>query len=133
MEKSKDPLQRGKRKMFVGMVVSDRMQKTSVVQVEYIMAHAKYGKTMNRRVKFKVHDEKNEAHIGDKVRIEETRPLSKDKRWRLVEILSKASSVSEVADTMLVEIQKPVAATKVKRAHSQPPQVEGVSDKTETS
>ena len=81
---------RNNRKERIGMVVSDKMQKTIVVRIEESVRHPKYGKIMKRSTKFKAHDENNECGIGDKVRIMETRPLSKDKRWRLVEILEKA-------------------------------------------
>ncbi|OGW92314.1 MAG: 30S ribosomal protein S17 [Omnitrophica bacterium RIFCSPHIGHO2_02_FULL_63_14] len=76
------------RKERIGVVTSDKMQKTIVVQVRRHTLHPLYGKVIQKAVKFKVHDEKNEAKIGDRVRIVETRPLSKDKRWRLAEILS---------------------------------------------
>jgi small subunit ribosomal protein S17 len=79
------------RKEFVGIVTSDKMQKTIVVSVTRLVRHGQYRKTLKERVKFKAHDEKNEAHLGDKVRIVETRPLSRDKRWRLAEILAKAT------------------------------------------
>jgi small subunit ribosomal protein S17 len=88
----------GKRKEFVGNVVSDKMQKTIVVEVNRLVSHAKYGKTMKSKARFKAHDEKNEAHVGDKVRICETRPLSKDKRWRLAEIILKAKIVESPND-----------------------------------
>ena len=81
---------RGNRKTRTGVVVSDKMDKTIVVEVRTRVRHPLYGKIMNRTKKFKVHDEKNECGIGDTVRIMETRPLSKDKRWRLVEIIEKA-------------------------------------------
>ena len=81
---------RGLRKKKIGRVVSDKMDKTIVVAVETKVRHPLYGKTVNRTTKFKVHDENNEAKIGDRVSIMETRPLSKDKRWRLVEIVEKA-------------------------------------------
>lgn len=81
---------RSQRKVRVGEVVSDKMDKTAVVAVTRLVKHAKYGRFVKRTSKFKVHDEKNECHIGDTVRIMETRPLSKDKRWRLVEIMKKA-------------------------------------------
>ena len=76
------------RKKRVGIVLSNKMQKTIVVQIKRKAPHPLYGKVIEKAAKFKVHDEKNEAKIGDKVRIEETKPLSKDKRWRLIEILS---------------------------------------------
>lgn len=75
------------RKTLTGVVVSNKMQKTIVVHVDRLMKHSRYQKIIKRFNKFKAHDEKNEAKIGDRVIIEETRPLSKDKRWRLVEIL----------------------------------------------
>jgi small subunit ribosomal protein S17 len=77
------------RKTRVGVVVSDRMDKTITVAVEDFVRHSLYGKAVKRTKKFKAHDEKNECAIGDKVRIMETRPLSKDKRWRLVSIVEK--------------------------------------------
>ena len=75
------------RKTLTGVVVSNKMQKTIVVHVDRLMKHPRYQKIVKRFNKFKAHDEKNEAKIGDRVIIEETRPLSKDMRWRLVEIL----------------------------------------------
>ena len=78
---------RGKRKELIGTVVSDKMQKTIVVKVERLVKHPLYKKTIKKFKKFKVHDEENKAKVGDKVRIVETRPLSKHKRWRLVEVL----------------------------------------------
>ena len=83
------------RKEFIGIVKSDKMQKTVVVEVKTLVRHSQYGKTIRRKEKFKAHDEKNEAHTGDKVLIRETRPLSKDKRWRVVEILTRAKSAGE--------------------------------------
>ena len=82
--------QRGLRKTRVGVVVSDKMDKTIVVEIRTRVKHPLYGKIMNRTKKFKAHDENNDCGIGDTVRIMETRPLSKDKRWRLVEIVEKA-------------------------------------------
>ena len=76
------------RKKRTGIVLSNKMKKTIVVQIKRKALHPLYGKIVEKAAKFKVHDEKNEAMIGDEVRIQETRPLSKDKRWRLVEILS---------------------------------------------
>jgi small subunit ribosomal protein S17 len=76
----------------VGRVVSNSMQKTIVVQVERRVQHAEYTRTIKRTSRFHAHDEKNEAKVGDRVRIEETRPLSKLKRWRLREILSRAEA-----------------------------------------
>ena len=82
--------ERNLRKTRTGRVVSNKMDKTIVVAVETKVRHPLYGKTMNRTTKFKAHDENNESRIGDKVKVMETRPLSKDKRWRLVEIVEKA-------------------------------------------
>ena len=82
--------QRGIRKTRVGVVVSDKMDKTIVVEVRTRVKHPLSGKIMNRTKKFKAHDEQNQCGIGDTVRVMETRPLSKDKRWRLVEIIEKA-------------------------------------------
>jgi small subunit ribosomal protein S17 len=80
---------RNRRKTRVGLVVSDKMDKTIVVAVEDFVRHSLYGKAVKRTKKFKAHDEENQCNIGDKVRIMETRPLSKDKRWRLVNIVEK--------------------------------------------
>ena len=81
---------RNERKTRVGKVVSDKMQKTIVVAIEELVQHKLYKKSVKRTIKFLVHDEKEEAHIGDRVLIMETRPLSKHKRWRLVNIVEKA-------------------------------------------
>ena len=81
---------RSLRKTRVGKVVSDKMDKTIVVAIETSVKHSLYNKIVRRTVKFKAHDENNECHVGDKVLIMETRPLSKDKNWRLVKILEKA-------------------------------------------
>ncbi|HPF18137.1 MAG: 30S ribosomal protein S17 [Bacillota bacterium] len=80
---------RNNRKTRIGIVTSDKMDKTITVGVEESLRHSLYGKSVKRTKKFKAHDENNECQIGDKVKIMETRPLSKDKRWRLVEILEK--------------------------------------------
>ena len=82
--------QRGTRKTRVGRVVSDKMQKTCVVAIERRVPHPVYGKMVSYTKKVKAHDEENSAKTGDLVRIAETRPLSKDKRWRLVEIVERA-------------------------------------------
>lgn len=82
--------ERNQRKTRIGKVISDKMDKTVVVAVESLERHTLYNKTIKHTVKFKAHDESNECHIGDTVEIMETRPLSKDKRWRVVEILEKA-------------------------------------------
>ena len=81
---------RGMRKTRVGVVVSDKMDKTITIAVKYRVRHPLYGKIMNRTTKIKAHDEMNECGIGDTVQVMETRPLSRDKRWRLVEIIEKA-------------------------------------------
>ena len=81
---------RGRRKARVGEVVSDKMEKTVVVAVTRLVKHPLYGRFVKRTAKYKVHDEQNESRTGDVVRITETRPLSKDKRWRLVEIVKRA-------------------------------------------
>jgi small subunit ribosomal protein S17 len=79
-----------RRKVRVGTVVSDRMDKTIVVKVETRMPHSLYGKIVRRSSKYHAHDEENQCHVGDVVRIAETRPLSRTKRWRLMEIVEKA-------------------------------------------
>lgn len=81
---------RSLRKTRIGQVISDKMDKTVVVSVERLIRHPLYGRIIKLTNKFKAHDETNECHIGDKVKIMETRPLSKDKRWRVVTILEKA-------------------------------------------
>ena len=83
-------VERALRKTRVGLVVSDKMDKTIVVAVQDSVKHPLYGKIVKPTVKFKAHDEKNECGIGDKVEIMETRPLSKDKNWRLLRIIEKA-------------------------------------------
>jgi small subunit ribosomal protein S17 len=96
----------GKRKTKVGRVVSDKMDKTIVVSVERLTRHALYKRVVRLTTKFKAHDEDNEAHVGDTVLIEESRPLSATKRWRLIEIVQRAGDhglasdiVSEEAET----------------------------------
>ena len=81
---------RASRKTRVGLVVSDKMEKTVVVSIERRVQHPVYGKMVRRTKRFKAHDEMNEAKTGDTVRIMETRPMSKDKRWRVVEIVERA-------------------------------------------
>ena len=83
-------MERTLRKTRVGKVVSDKMDKTIVVAIETSVKHSLYNKIVRRTVKFKAHDENNECRVGDKVLIMETRPLSKDKNWRLVKIVEKA-------------------------------------------
>lgn len=82
----------GRRKEFTGIVVSAKMQKTVIVRTMHLKKHAKYSKMVKRYNKFKAHDELGTAKLGDTVRIEETRPLSKDKRFRIVELIKKARS-----------------------------------------
>ena len=89
-EQSTDRNVRNARKSRTGIVVSDKMQKTVVVAIERRVPHPIYGKMITRTKRLKVHDEENSAKTGDTVRIVETRPLSKDKRWRLVEIVDRA-------------------------------------------
>jgi small subunit ribosomal protein S17 len=81
---------RGIRKTIVGTVISDRMDKTIIVLTQRLVKHPLYGKYIRKRKRFKAHDEKNECKIGDQVLLMETRPLSRDKRWRVKEILEKA-------------------------------------------
>ena len=81
---------RGRRKTRVGIVVSDAMDKTRVISVERLVRHARYKKYIRRRKRLKAHDEANASHLGDKVLIVETRPLSRDKRWRVRSIIEKA-------------------------------------------
>jgi small subunit ribosomal protein S17 len=83
-------MERNLRKEKIGIVSSNKMEKTIVVKVERKVKHPKYGKFVNKTSKFFAHDEKNECTIGDRVKISETRPLSKNKNWRLVEIIEKA-------------------------------------------
>ena len=83
-------MERNLRKTRVGVVVSDKMDKTIVVAVKDSVQHPLYKKIMKRTVKFKAHDEKNECGVGDRVELMETRPISADKRWRLVQIIAKA-------------------------------------------
>jgi small subunit ribosomal protein S17 len=86
-------MERGNPKSRIGVVVSNKMTKTVVVRVERRVPDAKYGKIIRRAEKYKAHDEKQECKIGDRVRIVETRPLSKDKRWRVAETIEKAAEV----------------------------------------
>ncbi len=84
---------RGNRKVRIGTVTSDKMEKTITVSVETVKQHPLYKKTINTSKKYKVHDENNDAKTGDVVRIMETRPISKDKRWRLIEVVRKAKTL----------------------------------------
>lgn len=85
--------ERNLRKVRFGKVVSDKMEKTVVIAVEDKTRHPLYGKTVRRTTKYKAHDEENTCRIGDEVKIMETRPLSKDKRWRVVEVLRRAEQI----------------------------------------
>jgi len=85
---------REQRKILVGRVTSDKMDKTIVVQVERLKRHTRYGKVMRFHKKYKAHDESNAAHIGDMVKIIESQPISKEKRWALIEVLNKSEAVS---------------------------------------
>lgn len=82
--------ERNDRKVKTGKVVSDKMDKTIVVSIERLVQHPLYKKSIKKTVKFKAHDENNESHIGDIVEVMETRPLSKDKRWRVTQIIERA-------------------------------------------
>jgi small subunit ribosomal protein S17 len=81
---------RGERKLRTGVVVSEKMDKTVLVRIQQVVRHPAYGKTIRRTSKLAAHDEANDAHVGDTVRLMETRPLSKTKRWRVIEILERA-------------------------------------------
>ncbi|HYU46096.1 MAG TPA: 30S ribosomal protein S17 [Terriglobales bacterium] len=96
-ETTGQPEKRSGRKLLLGKVVSNKMKKTIVVEVTRKKAHPLYGRVISIRKKFYAHDEKNEAHIGDTVRIEESRPLSRLKRWQLKEIVRKTALVPEIA------------------------------------
>jgi small subunit ribosomal protein S17 len=100
------------RQQKIGRVTSDKMQKTIVVAVESLKQHRVYKRTYKYTTKFKAHDERNEARIGDVVRIEETRPLSKEKRWRLVEILKRAEQ-TVAPEIVAAELEQSVGLTPV--------------------
>ena len=102
--------ERRHRKVRVGVVVSNRMMKTIVVRINQRVRHPKYNRVIKQASAFKVHDEKNSAAIGDLVKIMETRPLSKEKRWRLVEIVKHASSAPPIPEDVVVQpVKKPAA------------------------
>ena len=101
---------RAQRKTRLGVVVSNKMSKTIVVRVTRLIRHRKYNRVMSQRSAFKVHDETNSASVGDVVKIMETRPLSKEKRWRLVEIVRRASTAPPVPGAEEEPVQKPKAA-----------------------
>ncbi|MGA8152566.1 MAG: 30S ribosomal protein S17 [Terriglobales bacterium] len=96
----------GRRKEVLGLVVSNRMQKTIVVQVVRQKSHAFYGRVVSKAKKFYAHDDKNQANVGDFVRLEETRPLSKLKRWRLKEVVRKSSLAPETATKETAPLSK---------------------------
>jgi small subunit ribosomal protein S17 len=85
----KDGREKSTKRVLIGVVVGDKMSKTRVVMVERRLAHAKYGKYMTRRAKYKAHDEKNEYRVGDRVEIVESRPLSREKRWRVQRLIER--------------------------------------------
>ena len=89
-ENTQTTVERASRKTRIGLVVSDKMEKTVVVSIERRVQHPVYGKMVRRTKRLKAHDERNDAKTGDTVRIMETRPMSKDKRWRVVEIVERA-------------------------------------------
>ena len=95
-----------KRKTRIGQVVSTKMEKTAVVVVETCRRHPLYKKVIKRAVKYKAHDEKSQCRLGDKVRIEETRPLSKEKRWRIMEIITKGEVAEILPKEIVSEIEK---------------------------
>ena len=89
-EKQEETTKRSARRELIGLVTSDKMTKTVVVQVSHRVKSQAYGKYMTKRVKYKAHTETNDYHVGDKVQIVESRPMSKDKRWRVVKLIEKA-------------------------------------------
>ena len=96
MEQKKD----ANKKTMIGIVVKDKMDKTVVVEVERVLKHSRYHKYLRTKTTCKAHDEENNAKIGDKVKIVETRPISKDKRWVVKEIISKEAMVSEASEVV---------------------------------
>jgi small subunit ribosomal protein S17 len=99
------PTVHGQRKTKVGRVVSDRMDKTIVVSVERLARHRLYKRVIRLTTKFKAHDEANEAHVGDTVLIEESRPLSATKRWRLVRVVARAGAHGDASDIVAEEAE----------------------------
>ncbi len=114
-------------KIRLGTVVSDKMQKTIVVAVERTKRHRLYNKTLKRTTRYKVHDERNECRLGDHVRIIETRPLSKEKRWRVLEILRRGN----VAEVQPQEIDVNLAQTLADAAEGVPEDSEGATEGSE--
>jgi small subunit ribosomal protein S17 len=107
-------------KTKVGQVLSNKMNKTLVVQVESYRHHEIYKKTMRIIVKYKVHDEKNECAIGDTVRIKETRPLSKEKRWRVSEIITKAAAIDVKPEEIEPKLVKEDPKSEASETQAQP-------------
>ena len=97
---------RGRRKVREGIVTSNKMHKTIVVRVSNLVRHPRYSRVIHQTSSFKVHDEQNSASVGDRVKIMETRPLSKDKRWRLVDIVKQASTAPPVPEGNPVEMTR---------------------------
>ncbi len=118
---------RAQRKTRVGVVVSNRMTKTIVVRVEQLVRHPKYNRVISHTSKFKAHDEAQSAAIGDRVKIMETRPISRDKRWRLVEIVERASTAPPVPDQEAAPQPRPSRGTRQRRGGEEVPtaQLEG--------
>src|ERR1043165_8867967 len=129
----------GKRKTKVGRVVSDRMDKTIVVSVERLARHRLYKRVIRLTTKFKAHDEANEAHVGDTVRIEESRPLSATKRWRLVEVVQRAGDHGAPGELELLGEEAAVseaihsAAHPGRGRHDADPEGEVGADETEST
>jgi small subunit ribosomal protein S17 len=105
----------GRKRHLQGIVVSDRMEKTIVVQVSRLVRHPNYPRVIRRAKKFKVHDPLSQAHVGDEVRIEETRPISKEKCWRLAEILRRGVAHLEAKEEERKEELKAVGAIREKQ------------------
>ena len=112
------PSVRGQRKVRVGLVVSNRMKKTIVVRVHRLVRHPTYNRVVKRSSTFQVHDETNSAGIGDWVKMMETRPISKEKCWRLVEILKRASSAPPVPGSEAEQVKKQTPGTQQEATHS---------------
>lgn len=121
----------GKRKDFIGIVISDKMNKTIIVRTKRMSKHPKYGRVITQFNKFKVHDENNTAKIGDAVSIRETRPLSKDKRYRLISVIKKAAlqAVELKDEALLTKPEQP--DTKMEPAGRNPDRIVGIKVKRE--
>ena len=130
--------ERGRRKTRIGVVLSDKMDKTRVVGVEWSQEHPLYRRRVARLTRFKAHDEQNATKAGDKVRIEETRPLSKEKRWRIVEVVESAEVFElrpeDVDSTLLKALRGPAVQPDVEpQVEAADPQVEAVEPHSETA